>query len=97
MNTEDKISELEYRLKLRSNIMFELMNAVEHYQKRSHEIERISLELLTCPWWKITKIIRLEKRIHLAILSHMEDTSIDKTFSNLKDLAKGHLDEINGK
>lgn len=95
MTPDQKISILEARLELRSKIMQELMDAVEYYQKRSHEIENISLELLACPWWKIAKIIKLEKRIHLAILSHIEDSSIDKTFANLKDLVVNNLEDLN--
>ena len=95
MTSEEKISILEARLELRSKIMLELMNATEYYQARTHEIESISLELLACPWWKIAKIIKLEKRIHLAILSQMEDTSIDKTFANLKELVVNNLEDLN--
>jgi hypothetical protein len=95
MTPEEKMAILEARLELRSKIMLELMDATEYYQKRSHEVEKISLELLACPWWKIVKIIKLEKRIHLAILSHMEDLSIDKTFANLKELVVNNLEDLN--
>jgi len=95
MTPEEKISILEARLELRSKIMLELMDATEYYQKRSHEIESISLDLLACPWWKIARIIKLEKRIHLAILSHLEDRSIDKTFAKLKELVVNNLEDIN--
>jgi hypothetical protein len=95
MTPEEKIEILEARLELRSKIMLELMDATEYYQSRSHIIEKISLELMACPWWKITKIIKLEKRIHLAILSHMEDRSIDQTFDRLMELAVNNLEDLN--
>lgn len=68
----------------KDQVMNELMNVVEHYQDRAHTIEKISLELTMCPWWKFGQLIEIEKRLHAAVLSYNEGKNvIDESFNKI--------------
>ena len=64
----------------------QLMKLAELYQDRAHEIEKISIELLRCPWWNFVKLIKLEKQIHQAILNYNSEPAIVETFNKLKSI-----------
>lgn len=73
----------------KNQVMEELMNIVEYYQDRSHTFERIGLELAYTPWWKIARIIKLEKRIHKAILDYNTDSNpVEEAFQRILNLTK---------
>jgi hypothetical protein len=64
----------------------QLMKLAELYQDRAHEVEKISVELLRCPWWNFVKLIKLEKQIHQAILNYNSEPAIIETFNKLKSI-----------
>jgi hypothetical protein len=64
----------------------QLMKLAELYQARSHEIEDISLELLTCPWWNFVKLIKLEKKIHEAILRYNSEHQLGNVLNKLESI-----------
>lgn len=64
----------------------QLMKLAELYQDRAYEIEKISVELIRCPWWNFVKLIKLEKRIHEAILGYLSETAFGETFIKLKSI-----------
>lgn len=64
----------------------QLTKLVELYQTRTHEIERISLDLLSCPWWNFAKLVKLEKQIHKAILHYNTEPEIKEIFDKLTQL-----------
>lgn len=67
-------------------VVEQLMKLAELYQGRAHEIEKISIELLRCPWWNFVKLIKLEKQIHQAILNYNSEPAFDETFNKLKSI-----------
>jgi hypothetical protein len=73
---------------LKQEIISELTTLVEQYQIRSHEIESLSLDMLTCPWWNFGKLIMLEKRMHKMILAYNQDPKLIKAFDKLTKIAK---------
>jgi hypothetical protein len=64
----------------------QLMKLAELYQDRAHEVEKISIELLRCPWWNFVKLIKLEKQIHQAVLRYHSEPAFDETFNKLKSI-----------
>ena len=70
----------------RTEVVMQLMKLAELYQERAHEIEKISIELLTCPWWNFLKLIKLEKRIHQAILRYNSEPEFEEAFDKLKSI-----------
>lgn len=70
----------------------QLMKLAELYQDRSHEVEKISIELLRCPWWNFVKLIKLEKQIHQAILSYNSEPAFDEAFNKLKSIFQKYED-----
>ena len=76
-------------LEKKTAVMEELMNLVEYYQDRAHAIEKISFELATTPWWKVAKIIKLEKKIHKLVLEYNEGSNqIDEAFAKILKIVK---------
>jgi hypothetical protein len=70
-------------------IQEKMMTLVELYQKRAHEIESISSDLLACNWWDVKKIISTERKLHKAILKYnTEYDGIAQTFDTLTKIAK---------
>lgn len=70
----------------RNEMVMQLMKLAELYQARAHEIEDISLELLTCPWWNFVKLVKLEKRIHEAILRYNSETQLEEALNKLESI-----------
>ena len=70
----------------RTDAIEQLMKLAELYQDRAHEIEKISIELLRCPWWNFVKLIKLEKQIHQAILNYNSEPAIVETLNKLKSI-----------
>lgn len=80
---------MQSSIEIKNQVMNELMNIVEYYQERAHKIERIGLELALTPWWKINRIIRLEKQIHQAILEYNSDSNpVEESFQKILKIAK---------
>lgn len=79
---------MESSIDKKNRVMEELMNIVEYYQDRAHKIERIGLELALTPWWKINRLIRLEKEIHQAILEYNTDSNpVEASFQRVLKIA----------
>jgi hypothetical protein len=72
----------------RHEMVMQLMKLTELYQTRAHEIEDVSLELLSCPWWNFVKLVKLEKRIHEAILRYNSETQIEETLDKLESICQ---------
>jgi hypothetical protein len=72
----------------KNEIIGQLTDLFEKYQTRSHNIEMLSMEMLSCPWWNFGKLIMLEKRMHKMILSYNQDPELIKSFEKLTEIAK---------
>jgi hypothetical protein len=84
-----EISDRDFKLQRAMTIQEKMMTLVELYQNRAHEIESISMDLLTCKWWNVKKIISTERKLHKAILKYnTEYDGIAKTFDTLSKIAK---------
>lgn len=71
-----------------------LLRVSELYQARAHEVESIGLDLLTCKWYDLPKIISTERRLHKAIMAFNTDTAeLDSALKELSTLIK--KDETN--
>ena len=80
---------MEASIDKKNQVMEELMNVVEYYQDRAHKIEKISLQLAYTPWWKIRRIITIEKQIHQAILEYNSDSNpVEESFQRILKIAK---------
>jgi|LakMenEpi05May12_1017382.scaffolds.fasta_scaffold00095_12 hypothetical protein len=84
-----EISDRDFKLQRAMTIQEKMMTLVELYQKRAHEIESISSDLLACNWWDVKKIISTERKLHKAILKYnTEYDGIAQTFDTLTKIAK---------
>lgn len=82
---------MQSSLETKNQVMEELMNLVEYYQDRTHSIEKLSFELATTPWWKVVRIIKLEKKIHQMILTYNTDSNkVEESFQRILKIAKEH-------
>jgi hypothetical protein len=91
-----EITDRDFQIERMSDIQEKMMTLVELYQKRAHEIESISMDLLTCKWWDIKKIISTERNLHKAILKYnTEYDGIAQTFDVLTKIAKHKHEKIN--
>lgn len=82
---------MQSSLTTKNQVMEELMNLVEYYQDRTHSIEKLSFELATTPWWKVIRIIRLEKKIHQMILEYNNDSNkVEDSFKRILKIANEH-------
>jgi hypothetical protein len=71
-----------------NDAVMQLLKLTELYQVRAHEIEDISLELLTCPWWNFVKLVKLEKKIHEAILRYNSEPQLEDALNKLESIFK---------
>lgn len=91
-----EISDRDFRLNRAMIIQEKMMTLVELYQKRAHEIESISSDLLACNWWNVKKIIETERKLHRAILKYnTEYDSIAQSLDVLNKIAKHTHETIN--
>ena len=91
-----EISDRDFRLNRAMVIQEKMMTLVELYQKRAHEIESISSDLLACNWWNVKKIIETERKLHRAILKYnTEYDSIAQSLDVLNKIAKHTHETIN--
>lgn len=91
-----EISDRDFRLNRAMIIQEKMMTLVELYQKRAHEIESISMDLLTCKWWDIKKIISTERKLHKAILKYNNEyDGIAQSLDVLNKIAKHTHETIN--
>jgi len=70
----------------RTEVIMQLMKLAELYQARAHEVEDISLDLLTCPLWNFVKLVKLEKRIHEAILRYNSEPQLEEALNKLESI-----------
>lgn len=91
-----EISDRDFQIRRLSDIQEQMMKLVELYQERAHEIESISMDLLTCKWWNVKKIISTERKLHKAILKYnTEYDGIAQSFDVLTKIAKHTHEKIN--
>jgi hypothetical protein len=80
---------MQSSLEKKTEVMDELMNLVEYYQDRTHAIEKISFQLAVTPWYKIRKIITLEKQLHQMVLEYNTESSpVEESFQRILKIAK---------
>lgn len=83
------LESMKVSLEAKNQVMEELMNIIEYYQDRAHSIETISMELAVTPWYKVRKLISLEKRIHQMILEYnSEENPVEEAFNRILKIAK---------
>lgn len=80
---------MQSSIEKKNQVMEELMNLVEYYQDRAHAIEKISILLAITPWYKIRKIITLEKQLHKMVLEYnSESNPVEEAFQRILKIAK---------